>query len=77
MVQLSCLSCQGPREYGNSSEQVEDCNVYDGKEEHEEGQDDSDEPLHKTFCSGSSDGSSLKMTIHDEKVCHTVGESSH
>ena len=77
MVHLSHLSRQGPREYGYPGEQVKDCNVYDGEEEHEEGQDDSNEPLHQTFSKGSSDGSSLKMPIHDKKICDTVGKSSH
>ena len=76
-MQLSHLSRQGPREYGYPSEQVEACNVCDGEEEHEEGQEDSGEPLHQTFSKGSSDGSSLKMPIHDKKICHTVGKSSH
>ena len=76
-MQLSCLSRQGPWEYGYPSEQVEDCNVYDGEEEHEEGEDDSEEPLHQTFSKGSSDRSSLKMSIHQKKILDTVGESSH
>ena len=77
VMQLSCLSRQGPGEYGYTGKQVEDCNVYDGEEEHEEGEDDSEEPLHQTFSKGSSDRSSLKMSIHQEKILDTVGESSH
>ena len=46
VAQLSRLPCQGPREHRYPSAQVEGCNVYDGEEEHEEGQNDSEQPLH-------------------------------
>ena len=68
--------------------------MYDGEKKHEEGQDDSEDPLHQTlkneegqddceklfrqtFSKGSSDGSSLKMPIHEKKIFHAVGEASH
>ena len=77
VVRLSSVPGDGPGQNRHDDDQVQDCEVNDGKEEHEECQDNGHKSLHKAFGERSSDGSSLKVAAHRKKIRHAVGKSSH